>query len=323
MALFWFIMGFVFLVFGAHILIDGAVSIGRKLNIPELVIGLTIISLGTSLPELMISIMAAIKGETDLAISNVLGSNIANILLILGVAAVITPIQLKFSKFGKTRLTTYYSIVAVVLLAVFSSKFIPTWANDWISWPEGIIFLILFAIFIYFSTKKTKKVKEKAVSDQNHLGTPKSLIYIVLGLAGLYFGGQWIVEGTQYLAEIAGLSMSTIGIKIVAVATSLPELVASTVAAFKKHSGIAVGNVIGSNIFNIFLVLGLSAIIHPLKSYHGLELDVAMVILSTVVLIAMILSGKSRQISRFEGLLFLAIYALFIIFRENVISLVF
>jgi len=143
-----------------------------------------------------------------------------------------------------------------------------------------------------------------------------------LGLTGLYFGGKWIVDGTQHIAELAGLSMSTIGIKIVAVATSLPELVASVVAAFKKHSDIAVGNVIGSNIFNIFLVLGLSALIHPLQIYDGLFIDITMVILSTVILITIILTGKGKQITRIEGFLFLVIYAAFLLFRERIIALV-
>jgi len=320
MTIFWFILGFIILVGGANFLIDGAASLGRRLNIPPIIIGLTIISLGTSLPELVISVLAASKGETDLAISNVLGSNTANILLILGFAALIQPIKIYFKKI---RLATYFSIVAVVVLGLFSSTLLPQWwGKDEIRWPEGTIFLLFFAIFIYYAVNRSKEPIEETYTQQKDLPVVKSVIYIVLGLTGLYFGGKWIVDGTQHIAELAGLSMSTIGIKIVAVATSLPELVASVVAAFKKHSDIAVGNVIGSNIFNIFLVLGLSALIHPLQIYDGLFIDITMVILSTVILITIILTGKGKQITRIEGFLFLVIYAAFLLFRERIIALV-
>ncbi|NCD40923.1 MAG: calcium/sodium antiporter [Bacteroidia bacterium] len=307
-----FFTGFIILVVGADILVKGSSSIGQKLGIPSIVIGMTIVAFGTSLPELVISSFAAYRGETDLAITNVLGSNLLNILLILGISAIILPIPAKKS-------TTNRVIPASFLLTVFLILMMYTFnqGRNVVNRTEGIVLLLLFVLFLYLNKKESNKSKGvdgmPRVEEQPVL---KSLAYVILGLAALFISGRWIVNGASAIAADLGISQSVIGFTLVSLSTSLPELVTSVMAAIRKNTDIAIGNVIGSNILNILVVLGVSATIRPLPVYEEIFSDLIMVLFATFVLFLMLFTGRKRYIlHRHEGALLLLIYLIYITTR--------
>ncbi|HPE86125.1 MAG: calcium/sodium antiporter [Bacteroidales bacterium] len=307
-----FFTGFIILVIGANILVKGSSAIGQKLGIPSIVIGMTIVAFGTSLPELVISSFAAYRGETDLAITNVLGSNLLNILLILGISAIILPIPAKKS-------TTNRVIPASFLLTVFLILMMYTFnqGRNVVNRTEGIVLLLLFVLFLYLNKKESNKSKGvdgmPRVEEQPVL---KSLAYVILGLAALFISGRWIVNGASAIAADLGISQSVIGFTLVSLSTSLPELVTSVMAAIRKNTDIAIGNVIGSNILNILVVLGVSATIRPLPVYEEIFSDLIMVLFATFVLFLMLFTGRKRYIlHRHEGALLLLIYLIYITTR--------
>jgi cation:H+ antiporter len=307
------IIGFILLIKGADLLVDGASSVGRKLNISDLVIGLTIVAFGTSSPELFVNIFASIKGGTDIAIGNVLGSNIVNIFLILGVSAVIFPLQVSKGTVWKE---IPLSLLAAVLLGVLANdRLIDKTDTSALTRIDGMVFLAFFIIFIYYSFGIAKRID----GIDNHLprkeyGLLKSSFLIVTGLVGLGVGGNWIVDAAVQIASRLGASQSLIGLTIVAVGTSLPELATSAVAAYRKNAEIAVGNVIGSNIFNIFFVLGISSIIKPLPFNTGSNIDIGAVILASLFLFVWMFTGKKRSLDIWEGVVFLILYSGYITF---------
>jgi cation:H+ antiporter len=307
------VVGFMLLIKGANLLVDGASSVGRKLNISDLVIGLTIVAFGTSSPELFVNIFASIKGNTDIAIGNILGSNIANIFLILGVSAVIFPLTVGKGTVWKE---IPLSLLAALLLGVMANdRLIDNSDTSTLSRIDGLVFLAFFIIFMYYSFGIAKRIE--GIDDhmpQKQYGLLKSLLLIIAGLAGLGAGGNWIVGSAVHIASRLGVSQSLIGLTIVAVGTSLPELATSAVAAYKKNAEIAVGNVIGSNIFNIFFVLGLSAIIKPLPFNPGNNIDIGVVILASLLLFLWMFTGKKRSLDRWEGIIFLILYCSYITF---------
>jgi cation:H+ antiporter len=307
------IIGFILLIKGANLLVDGASSVGRKLNISDLVIGLTIVAFGTSTPELFVNIFASIKGNTDIAIGNVLGSNIANIFLILGVSAVIFPLAVGKGTVWKE---IPLSLLAALLLGVMANdRLIDKNEISALTRIDGLVFLAFFIIFLYYSFGIAKRID--GIDDhmpQKQYGLLKSLLLIIAGLVGLGVGGNWIVDSAVHIASRLGVSQSLIGLTIVAVGTSLPELATSAVAAYRKNAEIAVGNVIGSNIFNIFFVLGLSAIIKPLPFNPGSNIDIGVVILASLLLFLWMFTGKKRSLDRWEGIIFLILYSCYIIF---------
>lgn len=306
-----FILGFVILIKGADLLVDGASSLAKKFKISSLVIGLTIVAFGTSAPELIVNIIASVKGSTEIAIGNILGSNIANILLILGISAVIFPLAVK-------KHTTWKEI-PLSLLAVLVIGFL---ANDAlidnadfsvISRIDGLILISFFTIFLYYTFGIAKSGFE-AETDIKEFGILKSTLFIIAGLIGLFFGGQWIVEGAVAIATALNISQSLIGLTIVAIGTSLPELATSALAAYKKQADIAVGNVVGSNIFNIFWILGLSSIIKPLPFSLATNIDIGMVILASLALFVFMFIGKKHILERWQGAFFIISYVVYIIF---------
>jgi cation:H+ antiporter len=307
------VIGFTLLIEGANLLVDGASSVGRKLNISDLVIGLTVVAFGTSLPELFVNIFAAIKGNTDIAIGNVLGSNIANIFLILGVSAIIFPLAVGKGTVWKE---IPLSLLAAVLLGIMANDhLIDGSSTSALTRIDGLVLLAFFVIFIYYSFGIAKRID----GIDNHLpqkqyGLLKSLLLIAAGLAGLGVGANWIVGAAVRIASRIGVSQSLIGLTIVAVGTSLPELATSTVAAYRKNAEIAVGNIIGSNIFNIFFVLGLSAIIKPLPFNPSSNIDIGVVILASLLLFVWMFTGKKRSLDRWEGMIFLILYGIYITF---------
>jgi cation:H+ antiporter len=307
------LIGFVFLIKGADFLVDGASSIARRFNISDLTIGLTVVAFGTSAPELFVNIVAGAKGTTDIAIGNVLGSNIANVFLILGISAIIYPLAV--SKGTVWKEIPFSLLAAFVLAFLANDQLIDKQNHSVLLRSDGLILLSFFVIFLYYSINIAFEVKgiDDHAPAKAH-GTSKSFGLVIVGLAGLIIGGAWIVNGAVHMALKLGLSQSTVGLTVVAIGTSLPELATSAVAAYRKNVDIAVGNVVGSNIFNIFFILGISAIIHPLPFSIANNIDIGMVILASLLLFIFMFTGKKRSLDRWEGIVSICIYVIYIIF---------
>ncbi len=305
---FLFIVGFFILIKGADLLVDGSSSIAKRLKIPSIVIGLTIVAFGTSAPEFVVSLLASIEGHTDLAIGNILGSNIANILLILGVAAIIFPITAKKNTALKEIPLNLLAIIVLGLMVNDKTGFYG------LSRMDGLVLLTFFVAFLYYSFSVSKNNRDVPMEDIKKISTKKSILFIILGLLGLTLGGKWIVDGAIKIAEIFNLSESLIGLTIVAIGTSLPELATSAIAAYKKQTDIAIGNVIGSNIFNIFWILGFSAVITPIPFNRSSNLDIAVVIIASLILFSVMFIGKKRTIERWQGATMVFLYIAYITF---------
>jgi cation:H+ antiporter len=308
-----FVIGFTLLIEGANLLVEGASSVGRKLNVSDLVIGLTVVAFGTSLPELFVNIFASVRGDTDIAIGNVLGSNIANILLILGVSALISPLAVGKGTVWKE---IPLSLLAALLLGIMANDhLIDGSSTSALTRSDGLVLLAFFVIFLYYSFGIARRIDglDKHLPQKQH-GFLKSFLLIAAGLAGLGVGANWIVGAAVQIASRIGVSQSFIGLTIVAVGTSLPELATSAVAAYRKNAEIAVGNIIGSNIFNIFFILGLSAVIKPLPFSPGSNIDIGVVILASLLLFVWMFTGKKRSLDRWEGMIFLILYGIYITF---------
>lgn len=310
------VIGFLLLVKGADSFVDGASSIAKKLRIPAFVIGLTIVAFGTSAPELAVSLTAALKGSNDIAIGNVVGSNIFNTLVVLGASAAITPIVVEK---GMIKKDYPLSIFAAVLLGVLSLDRILFKAPAMtISRVDGVVLLVAFAFFMYTTVREG--LKERAASMQQseegneipQMSIGKGLFLLVLGLAGIVLGGDSTVEGAKEIARAFGLSEALIGLTIVAFGTSLPELVTSVIAARKGESDIAVGNVIGSNIFNIFFILGTSATILPMNVSDTYLYDIAMLV--AVMVLTYLPIAKTKKVSRGMGIVMVAVYLAYTVY---------
>ncbi|MFD2513601.1 calcium/sodium antiporter [Pontibacter locisalis] len=311
---FLFVVGFVLLIKGADILVSGSTSIAKRFGISDMVVGLTIVSFGTSLPELIINILSSMQGQSELAIGNVFGSNVANLLLILGITALICPLPIK----RNTILTEIpFSLIATLLVGFLANATIFGKKSDlYISRIDGAILLFFFMLFMAYiyniaKTNKDEIIEEEEVHD---MSIPKATLFIVLGAAGLFLGGKWVVDGAVYMASSFGLSESFIGLTVVAIGTSLPELVTSAMAAYRRNIDIAVGNVVGSNIFNLLWILGISAVIHPLPFDVVSNSDVVMMIFASTLLILAMPIGIKNAIDRYNGTFFLLIYIAYISF---------
>ena len=306
-----FVVGFVILIKGADLLVDGASAIAKRFKVSDLVIGLTVVAFGTSTPELFVNVMASIQGNTDIAIGNVVGSNIANVFLILGVSSIIYPLAVAKGTVWKE--IPFSLLAAIVLFVVANDQLLDGSQVSDLTRIDGLVFLSFFIIFIYYTYSIAARIEgmEEHIPDKQY-GWLRSSLYIILGLAGLTFGGKWIVDGAIALATKFGMSESLVGLTIVAVGTSLPELATSAVAAYKRNVEIAVGNVVGSNIFNIFFVLGISATIKPLPFQMKNNRDIGVVIFSSLLLFLFMFTGKKRSLDRWEGLIFLACYGVFV-----------
>jgi len=302
-----FAIGFVLLIKGADLLVDGSSSIAKKLKISSIVIGLTIVAFGTSAPEFIVNIFATAQGNTEIAIGNILGSNIANILLILGVASIIYPITAKKNTVLKE---IPFSLLAALLVGFVANDIIlDGGTSSAITRIDGLVFLSFFTIFLYYTfgiSKSTDDVIE--TGEIKNYSYVKSTAFIILGFLGLVIGGKWIVDGAVKIAELFNVSQSLIGLTVVAIGTSLPELATSAVAAYKKQSDIAIGNIVGSNIFNIFWILGFSALIRPLPFNPKSNIDIIMTIAASLILFLTMYIGKKRVIERWQGVLMILIY---------------
>ena len=309
LALVKLVIGFLFLVKGADCFVDGASSIAKKFRIPAFVIGLTIVAFGTSAPELAVSITAAMKGSNDIAIGNVVGSNIFNTLVVLGTSAAITPIVVDR---GMIKRDYPLSIFATILLGVLAMDTIFFKADAMsLGRIDGIILLIAFAGFMVMTVKAGMEGRTDE-EEVEALPIAKSLVFIVLGLAGIVWGGDLSVEGAKEIARFFGLSEAIIGLTIVALGTSLPELVTSIIAAKKGESDIAVGNVIGSNIFNIFLILGTSSAILPMNVSSTYLYDIGMLI--AVMVLTYLPIAKTKKVTRSMGITMVLVYIAYTVY---------
>jgi cation:H+ antiporter len=311
---FQLIFGFIIIIKGADFLVDGSSSLARRLKISDLAIGLTVVAFGTSTPELFVNVIASLKGNTDIAIANVLGSNIANILLILGVSSIIRPLSVTKGTVWKE--IPFSLLAAIVLGLMANDRFIDKNGVSILTRIDGLVLMSFFVIFLYYSFSIAKEIDgmDNQIPSKEY-GLMKSLLRVALGLAGLAFGAQWVVDGAIRLALKFGISQTLIGLTIVALGTSLPELATSTVAAYKGNADIAVGNVVGSNIFNIFFVLGVSGTINPIPFHGRNNIDIGMVIFASLLLFTFMFTGKKRSIDRWEGILSLVLYGVYLVFQ--------
>lgn len=301
-----FVIGFVLLISGANILVEGSASIAKKLNISSIVIGLTIVAFGTSAPEFIVNIFASVQGNTEIAIGNIIGSNIVNILLILGVSSIIYPLATQENTVWKE---IPLSLLAAILLGVMvNDTLIDGGTFSGLTRIDGIVFLSFFIIFLYYTFGISKVSGENTDLEIKEMSYMKSSFYVAGGLLGLVFGGKWIVDGAIKIAEGFNVSQSLIGLTVVAIGTSLPELATSAVAAYKKQSDIAIGNVVGSNIFNIFWILGFSSVINPLPFSKDSAIDVIMTIVASLILFLIMFIGKKHTVERWQGVIMILIY---------------
>lgn len=302
------IIGFVLLIKGADLLVDGASGIAKKFHIPEIIIGLTIVSIGTSMPELFVSITSAINGYEDMAMGNVIGSNLCNLLLILGLSAAITPVIFKKeTKFIEIPMCLGLTIIFMVLCNI---------GND-ISRIDAAILLALFVAFIIYTIVMAKKgeafdgIEETRGDGEKERKTIVNILYVIVGIVALKFGGDFVVEHSEKIARMFHISEKIISLTIIAIGTSLPELVTSVTAAIKHNSDIAIGNIIGSNIFNILLIIGASAMIAPIKYNPTYNLQLGILIVSTIVLCIFPYTDRKDEMTRSNGITYLMLYALY------------
>lgn len=305
-----FVVGLTVLVKGADWLVDGASDLAKRLGVSDLMIGLTVVAFGTSMPEFIVNMASVSTKATDLAITNVLGSNTINTMVILGCSALVFPIV---AKKETVRFELPLNIIAGMIVFLWGWM---NWAGETsrgISRLEGGFLLLVFVVFLFYNIKSAKS----EVADETVPRMPmwKCVLLVLIGLLSLVLGGELVVRSATKIAQQAGISESVIGLTIVALGTSLPELATSVMAAFKHNSDIAIGNVVGSNIFNVFFILGTSALIRPLPAYEGVETDAFLVALSAALVWLLLVCSKKRTINHWGGALLLLVYAAYLYFR--------
>ena len=334
------ILGCAALIKGADFLVDGASALAKKYGVSDIVIGLTVVALGTSMPEFVVNMVAVGQGSTEIAITNVLGSNIINIFVILGFTALIFPIS---SQKPTRRFDIPFSLLAALLVLLFAVYNSPSWLDvehlfnmnidaptlsdlgsiqmgqgngGFISGVGGSILLIFFLTFLWHNFKGIgNALQVESNEDYKPMSAKRALALIICGLIGLVVGGEVIVKSATSIAQSLGVSDAIIGLTVVALGTSLPELATSCMAAFKKNCDIALGNVIGSNIFNIFFILGTSACVKPLPGYKGLEIDAMMAALGSILVMLFVYLTKKHEIKRWHGAVLLLTYGAYLTYR--------
>jgi cation:H+ antiporter len=302
--------GFILLIYGANLLVNSASALADSLSIPKIVIGLTVVAFGTSAPELIVNVFAALQNSPGIALGNVAGSNLFNIMLILGTSAVVYPLVVKSN-------TTWVEIPlcllsAVLVLILSNDSILDPGIKSEISRSEGIILLTFFIIFLYYNLQLAKKGDVTEDLGIKRMGRTKAVLFILVGLVLLVAGGRMIVFSALQLAENFGISQRIIALTIISAGTSLPELATSVLAAARKNTDIAIGNIVGSNIFNVFLVLGATAVIRPVSLPPGANIDLLLNIVVSLMLFLFIFTGKGRRIDRTEGVIFIVLYAAYL-----------
>lgn len=301
-------IGFILLIKGADFLVDGSSSLAKRFNVSTLMIGLTIVAFGTSMPEFVVNVLASFKGTTDIAMGNILGSNIANILLILGISALIYPLKVQYSTVWKE---IPFSFLAAFILLILAND------NLGLSRTDGIVLLSFFIIFLsyVFELARNNRIANKGTIKIKAYTTHKILLMIIFGLLALFIGGKMVTDGVVIIAKNIGISEFMIGLTIVAVGTSLPELVTSVMAVYRRETDLAVGNIIGSNIFNIFFILAISAIITPIQIEPYVNTDmIVLLIASFLPFTFMFIIGERHKLGRWEGAGFILMYIAYIVY---------
>ena len=304
------ILGFILLIKGADLLVDGSCLIAKKLHISEIIIGLTIVSIGTSMPELFVSITSAIEGYSDISIGNVIGSNICNLLFILGLSAIIRPV--KFQKQTKWIENPVSIILTFIFLIICNT-------NSDVSRAEGILLVGLFLIFLLYTiiigikSQKNETIIELTAEERKRISITKNIALIILGIAILKIGGDLVVENAKRIATALHVSEKIIGLTIVAIGTSLPELVTSVTAAIKGDSDIAIGNIVGSNIFNMLLIIGVASIIKPITYNVTYNSQMIILFIGMILMLIYPFIKPKDKISRGNGLIFVLLYIFYMI----------
>jgi cation:H+ antiporter len=305
------IAGFYLLIQGADWLVKGSTSLAKRIGVSEMAIGLTVVAFGTSLPELVVNVIGSVSGNSGIVLGNIVGSNIANVFLILGAAAIVHPLIIKQQTVWREIPMSF--LAAVVAVVMVGDEFISGHSFSLIDRGDGIILLCFFSIFLAYVISLSKTAESPLLeSEQTVFSTSKTVWTIVAGLAGLVLGGKLVVTAAIALAQSWGISETVIGLTIVALGTSLPELVTSLVAAYRKSLDLAVGNVIGSNIFNVFFILGISALIRPIPVGSVTVIDEFMLMGTGLLLFAAIFVGKKYRLGKWEGAALIAIYCAYI-----------
>jgi len=306
------ILGLVILIKGADLLVEGASIVASRFGISALAIGLTVVSFGTSMPELLVSLTSGLKDNPDLAIANIIGSNIANVLLVLGVAAIIRPLPVHNSTVVSE---IPFSLTAAILVGFLANAHLfSDRAELSISHLDGGILLFFFLLFVLY-VYKTSTTDESPVRQGASTGSvARALTFVLLGALGLYFGGQWVVDGAVGLARDWGVDDALVGLTVIAIGTSCPELVAAAVAAYRNQTDIAVGTVVGSNIFNLLWVLGLTSSIVELPFEVVSNTDLLVVVGSSTMIILALVSSRANTITRSHGVAFLGLYVTYLVY---------
>ncbi len=310
----WLVVGLAAILLGANLLTDGSSAIARRFGLSDLVVGLTVVAFGTSTPELVISIMSALQGSAAIAVGNVVGSNIFNILVIIGITAMIRPIKIERSVMCNEIPMVVLS--SLILLVLGTQSFLDSGSADTITRCQGIFLLIFFLLFMRYTLAqaRTQPAGNEKTQEKPPMGFPKAILWVGLGLAGLIWGGDRFVDGATGIAKGFGVSDAVIGLTVVAIGTSLPELAASVVAACKNMPGLAVGNVIGSNIFNILLVLGSASVIKPLP-FSGIGVfDLSVLLYASIIFLVFGWFFRKREITRAEGTIMFLSYIAYTVF---------
>ncbi|MEG2789026.1 MAG: calcium/sodium antiporter [Romboutsia sp.] len=306
------IVGFILLIKSADFFVSGASSVAKALRIPTIIIGLTIVAFGTSAPEAAVSVTAALKGNNDIAIANVVGSNIFNLLAVIGIAAVIKPVKVQ-----KTTILKEFPFIllsSLVLLILSHDVRFQGYSQNELTRSDGLMLLALFSIFMYYLLEMAITSKEEMPIEQGNpkSSIPKSLIISLVGIVGIIFGGQIVVDNATVIALSLGMSENLVGLTIVSIGTSLPELVTSVVAAKKGESDIAMGNVVGSNIFNILFVLGISSFINNIAVHPIVFVD--MFVMLIVSILVYIFATTKKEVNKIEGSLMILTYLAYMVF---------
>lgn len=306
------IVGFILLIKSADFFVSGASSVAKALRIPTIIIGLTIVAFGTSAPEAAVSVTAALKGNNDIAIANVVGSNIFNLLGVIGIASIIKPVKVQ-----KTTILKEFPFIllsSLVLLILSHDIRFQGYSQNELTKSDGLMLLALFSIFMYYLLEMAITSKEEMEVEQgsSKASIPKSLTISLVGIIGIIFGGQIVVDNATIIALSLGMSENLVGLTIVSIGTSLPELVTSVVAAKKGESDIAMGNVVGSNIFNILFVLGISSFINTIEVPQIVFVD--MFIMLIVSIIVYIFATTKKQVNKVEGFLMIVTYLAYMVF---------
>ncbi|MBS3969852.1 MAG: calcium/sodium antiporter [Clostridia bacterium] len=312
MTYFLLLLGFILLIKGADFFIDGAAGIAKALKLPPMIIGLTIVAFGTSSPEAAVSIGAAIKGSSGISLGNVIGSNIFNISLVIGIMALLSPLKVEKQT---TRKEIPFALLSSILLLILAlDRFLQQTGSNVITRGDGLVFLIFFSIFIYYLFEmalKSSNNNHEIIENSGH-NKGRKIFYLIIGLTGIILGGKLVVDNSIIIALSWGISQSLVGLTIVAVGTSLPELVTSITAVLKKENEIALGNLIGSNIFNILFILGAASVISPIHVEPTLIKDTFLMIFYTIFLF--IFAMSHYRISRKEGFILLMSYLVYLAF---------